>query len=207
MLPMFPRFKNLELQDRTVITTATECYPPYSDFNFSSLWAWNTNEKMMISQLNGNLVVLFYDYVSEQPFLSFIGKNHIAQTAWTLLTYSKQQFQSDTLRLIPEELAIQIPASQFIVTADIDSNDYILSVPYLANLHTLTRSEEPGREIRQFMSGFSNYCVNELSGDGISPDIYLELFARWADNKKQNHLELNEYKAFERYLQNADSSD
>ena len=66
MITQFPDFKPLELFDKKYIETFTVQFPPYSDFNFTSIWAWNTNDKFQISNLNGNLVVLFYDYLLAQ---------------------------------------------------------------------------------------------------------------------------------------------
>ena len=92
MITQFPDFKPLELFDKKYIETFTVQFPPYSDFNFTSIWAWNTNDKFQISNLNGNLVVLFYDYVSNNPFFSFIGSNKIEDTAARILEYSINKY-------------------------------------------------------------------------------------------------------------------
>ena len=72
MIPTFPNFKKLEISDKKEVEEYTSNFPPYSDFNFTSLWAWDTNEKRMISKLNGNLVVQFTDYITCEPFFSFL---------------------------------------------------------------------------------------------------------------------------------------
>src|SRR3989338_2938897 len=56
MIPQFPQFKRVEITDREAVEAHTHKYEPYSDFNFTSLWAWDTNGERMISELNGNLV-------------------------------------------------------------------------------------------------------------------------------------------------------
>lgn len=75
MIPQFPEFKIVEVGDREAVESHTHRYPPYSDFNFTSLWAWDTSNERMISELNGNLVVRFTDYATNEPFLSFLGTN------------------------------------------------------------------------------------------------------------------------------------
>ena len=44
MLPKFPEFKKLELNDKAVLHSVTALLPPYSDFNFTSLFSWNVND-------------------------------------------------------------------------------------------------------------------------------------------------------------------
>ncbi len=80
MIPVFPNFKKLELSDKKEVEKFTSEFPPYSDFNFISMWIWDIADNMMISQLNKNLVVVFNDYLSGKPFISFLGKNKISET-------------------------------------------------------------------------------------------------------------------------------
>ena len=67
MIPQFPEFKSLELSDKKDIESFTKRFPPYSDFNFVSMWSWDIKEEIRISQLNGNLVVRFTDYLTGKP--------------------------------------------------------------------------------------------------------------------------------------------
>ena len=70
MIPEFPEFKKLELSDKEEVEKITSKFPPYSDFNFVSMWSWNIENKIWISQLYGNLVVHFTDYLTDGTFLS-----------------------------------------------------------------------------------------------------------------------------------------
>ncbi|MCA1638525.1 MAG: hypothetical protein LC768_09365, partial [Acidobacteria bacterium] len=63
MIPSFPHFRNLRADDKEAVESFTNQFPPYSDFNFTSLWCWNVSEKIQVSQLYGNLIVRFTDYV------------------------------------------------------------------------------------------------------------------------------------------------
>src|ERR1043165_3627696 len=108
MIPFFPEFKFLEWNDKDNVEKLTKEFPPYSDYNFVSMWSWNTRKKMQVSQLNGNLVLLFYDYVTETPFLSFIGRNDVDDTALKLIDYSIQHYSTGILKLIPKTVAHQL---------------------------------------------------------------------------------------------------
>lgn len=160
----------------------------------------------MLSQLNGNLVVLFYDYVSETPFLSFIGKNKLSETTSELLDYSKEKYQTDYLKLISEVVASNLSDSEFKILPDEDSHDYILSVSYLGNLNNHSSKENERRiKLKKFLREYPHYSVKQCYGKEVKDDDYLEMFIRWSKNKNHNHWELNEFKAFERLLQNKET--
>src|SRR5574343_1109613 len=99
MIPEFPNFKNLELSDKKSIDNFTKKHPPYSDFNFTSMWVWNTTEEIQISILNDNLVVKFTDYLNGDHFYSFLGTNKIKETTNILLDYTEKTNNKAELRL------------------------------------------------------------------------------------------------------------
>ncbi len=201
MIPEFPNFKNLELSDKADIERFTKNFPPYSDFNFASMWSWDIYGKMKISQLNDNLVVLFNDYISSKQFLSFIGENKIPETTSELISFSEKNYQISTLKLIPEEVVNVIPQSMFRSESDRNSYDYVYSISNMAKMNEWSKNTS-GKKIRKFLRSNFNYVIKQLSTKEIKKEEYKELFKRWAKSKNiDNHFELNEYKAFERFLQ------
>lgn len=135
MIPAFPEFKKIGLDDRALAESYTDRYPPYSDFNFTSLWSWDTRNECMLSVLHGNLVVRFTDDETNEPFLSFIGMDEPERTAAELIAYAKVSDMSPTLRFVPEETAVGIRTPTLIVEEDRDNFDYICSVQELAALN------------------------------------------------------------------------
>ncbi len=204
MIPEFPKFKKLELADKKDVEKFTSKYPPYSDFNFTNMWSWDTRKKMSVSQLNKNLVVLFDDYVSNEPFLSFIGKNKVLETVVKLLQFSKKRFKTNVLKLIPEEIVYALKELKKIglkVKSDRDSYDYVYSVSHLANMHNWP-GHGSSKRIRQFTKKHPNHVVEQCPVGKIKKEEYLALFKKWAESKKiEDHFNLNEYKALERFLQ------
>ncbi len=157
----------------------------------------------MLSQLHGNLVLLFYDYLTEKPFLSFIGKNYVAYTASMLIEYSIQKFQEPCLKLIPECVAAAIQCNHFEIIPDEDSHDYILSVPYLCSLPGLSCNSNPGaRGCKKYFELYPHHAVATYGTNDIPVNACIDLFKRWAKGKSLNHLELNEYSAFVRFIHN-----
>ncbi len=200
MIPVFPNFKKLELTDKKDVEKFTSNFPPYSDFNFVSMWSWNIHKSMMISQLNKNLVVLFTDYTSNKHFLSFIGENNIQETFTELVSFSKKKYHTDCLKLIPEEIINTIPKSVFKIEPDRDSYDYIYSLANMANMNNWSKNT-CGKTIRRFIKSNSNYNVKQFSVEDVPKDEYKKLFKKWAEIREIGDIfELNEYKAFERLL-------
>ncbi len=108
MIPNFPDFKPIELNDKDEIESFTKKFAPYSDFNFASMWSWDVKEEMRVSQLNGNLVVRFTDYLTGEPFYSFLGSNKPTETADALLTLAEKEGIPLHLKLVPEDSAKEI---------------------------------------------------------------------------------------------------
>lgn len=183
-IPRFPAFRRLKIGDRAAIEAITRQFPPYSDFDFTSLYAWDIDETCVISMLGGNLVVRFRDYTSDAHFLSFIGQNAVVETAETLLRHARQEALQPRLQLIPD---VVVAADErlwdcFAVTLDRDNFDYVYTVDSWAHfLH-------PGfREHRRKMTrcrerASLEHRVLDLS-DLCHQDAVLDLFHRWAAQK------------------------
>ena len=128
MIPEFPQFKSLELSDKKDVEKFTVQFLPYSDFNFSNIWIWDLKKEMKLSILNNNLVVRFTDYLSGKPFLSFLGKNMVNETAKDLIIFSENKYKTDTLKFIPETVIKFLDKTKFEIIPDVDSHDYIYNL-------------------------------------------------------------------------------
>lgn len=167
------------------------------------MWSWNTSQRMRVSQLYGNLVILFYDYVSEKPFLSFLGTDKISETINELLDYSMAFFQFELLKLIPEVVVKTIDRSEFNVLEDADSHDYILSVDYLMALDKLPRSGNySGYWCQKFLKLYPNTKTKIDSLQNVDKAEVKGTFIHWSNSRQCNHWELNEFRAFDRFIDN-----
>ncbi len=134
MIPEFPKFKAVELSDRDDVEKITHKHPPYSDFNFVSMWSWDIKGEMLISLLNENLVVRFTDYITGKPFYSFLGTNKVNETAQELIELSHKEGLKTELKLVPEETIKEINSSLFKASEERDHFDYIYSIPELKDM-------------------------------------------------------------------------
>lgn len=198
MIPEFPKFKKLELSDKKEIEKITAKFPPYSDFNFVSMWSWDIKEEMRTSVLNGNLVVRFTDYLTGEPFFSFMGNNKVEETVKELISFSEKNYKKNSLRLIPEEITNNLVGSNFNLIPDQDAYDYVYSVSHLSNMHKWPKHSS-SRNIRSFSKLYPNYVVKHHSIKDAQQNEYMKMFKKWAENKGiEDCLKLNEYKALER---------
>ena len=136
MIPHFPNFKKLTLDHKNEIESYVKKYPHYSDYNFTSLWTYNTEESIEICFLNNNLVIKFIDYITNKPFYSFLGTTNVINTIEQLFIYAQKNKIDQRLKLIPE-IVIQTNEhinQNFIVMEDLNNHDYIVSAKEIAFL-------------------------------------------------------------------------
>lgn len=185
-LTKFPEFKYLELRDKNEVVNFTQNFPPYSDFNFTSLWTYNTEDDIQLSILNNNLVVRFRDYITNKHFYSFIGNSNASQTIATLLEFSKENGINPMLKLIPEVNLINDSLSNnFTIQEDPDNFDYILSVPEWSNL-TESKYFKQRKTINRFSHQFPDCQIKtlDLQDNKTIKDMF-QLFETWKNSKNR----------------------
>lgn len=206
MIPEFPQFKKLELSDKKDIEKFTSKFPPYSDFNFVSMWSWDIKGEMCVSQLHGNLVVKFTDYLTGEKFYSFLGDNKANDTAETLLGLSKKEGLELRLKLMPEESIKGIDISKFKIQEDRDNFDYIYKVENLIKMSG-GRFETKRKHTRFFKKNFTHEIkVLDLNNPPIKNEI-INLFNDWATDKGKTSTNYfkNEFFALSRLLDSSNS--
>lgn len=190
MIPNFPEFKNLTVGDKQAVEAFTHHHLPYSDFNFTNLFAWDVLETRKISNINGNLAVLFTDYRTNKPSLSFLGTRDAINTAQSLLYFSSALDVEPVLSFIPEETASTLIARDLKVEEDASNHDYIFSIPEIANPNCSLLSSKC-RLIKHFERQYSDteFIVQQLSNPARHHEI-IDILHVWGENKKKQHKEL-----------------
>lgn len=190
MIPEFPLFKKIELSDKHDIEKITSQYPPYSDFNFVSMWCWNTKEQLKISQLYGNLIIYFTDYVTDEPFCSFLGSHNVNETIEQLLNFSKNTKIKTKLCLIADHITTHIKQDLYNVNEDVDNFDYIYNIKDLSECKG--KNYETQRNLinrfKKYSNSFTVECfqnINEIQ------DMILNLDEKWVHHKTNIDSTLN----------------
>lgn len=203
MIPIFPKFSKLKLNHRKDILDITSHYHPYSDFNFTSLWTYNTDDSIQVSLLHNNLVVRFCDYQTLKPFYSFIGTNFVKKTIQILITHAQKMQIEPYLKLIPDIVVQSCKelSLDYDICEDADNHDYIISVKDIVNLP----SEKYRRKkhlVDCFKKKYSGYRVEFLNLQNKDKEVEIyNLFSLWEKRSCKNHKETeNELIAIKRLI-------
>ncbi len=183
MIPEFPEFKKLELTDKADVESFTSKFPPYSDYSFVSMWAWDIKGDMRISQLNGNLVVLFTDYLTGKPFYSFLGNNKTNETAEKLMELSVKDGLAPILKLLPEESLKDLNLVKFKIEEDRDHFDYLYLTQELKDM-TGGKFAKKRNQVSLFLKNYPGVeaKIIDLKDKNIQGGI-VNLFLEWLKRK------------------------
>lgn len=201
MIPDYPEFTNLTLEHKDQIQSYTSGFESYSDFNFTSLYCWDTDNSASISLLNGNLVIRIPNYMTGEPVHSILGETNINQSIKTLLN------DVDKLELVPEIVVRNATIGPLLhISEDRDNFDYIYNLDDLVAM--------PGGQYKQIRNKLSQFKRNypdhkpAIIEDNIhlELDLYIDLFLEWAKDKNKDAEETEmEKSAITRMVQSTDN--
>lgn len=205
MIPKFPNFKSLEIIDKPEIEILTKQYDPYSDHNFVSLWSYNIGDDLQLSSLNGNIVIRFQDYITNELFYSFYGNNDVTETIKKLLEQAKKDRIIEELRLIPEINFLNYQKPEiFRIDEDRDNFDYIYSTEEISKLLG-SKYANKRNKINNFLK--KNLKVGTVLldlDDKNTHKLILSIFSIWKKNKgKKEKDTYHELKAVKKLLKHA----
>lgn len=198
--PQFPQFEPLSLEQSGHIETMTSRFHPYSDFNFTSLFSWNTNNLVAHSMHEGNLIVRFADYLTGEPVYSFLGDTNTDVTAQTILQHMKNEGMKPEIRLLPESSLGNIHPDKFQITEDQDNHDYILSIDRLLQFQG-SRLKPNRNLVTRFKKSYQSTTQLLDLTDLSTKKMLIEFFLSWAERKGlPPEQTANELKAMSRAL-------
>jgi len=187
MIPNFPDFKKLELSDKEGMNSIVWKFPPFSDFNFTSLYSYNTEDDAEISTLNENLVIKFRDYITNEPFFSFLGINNVLETTKLLLQRSKSENFMNKLQLVPQTVieADHKLTEFFNILEDPDNHDYILSVNELSEFSG-GKFYDKRNLVNRFKRLYPDFKVKILDiNDLVIKQEIIDMFFVWEEKSQK----------------------
>ena len=201
------QLQKITLAHRDYVEDFTRRHFPYSDFNFTSLWSWDIESRMRIGELHGNLVVRFTDYMTGEPFYSFLGDSNATETALELLRHSKEEGIEPVLRLMPECSVTGLDPEIFNVTEDEDHFDYVYDI----DEHTKCAGKKFGdhrHKINRFTAEYASKAPFMIEIQVRPAEEAAETIAmvnkRWSLNKAADEADTkNEASAIDRMFQAA----
>ena len=200
MIKTFPRFSKISLGHRAEVYSMTLKHEPYSDFNFTALYSFDTEGIGGLSILNRNLVIKIADYQTSEPIISMMGQHFVAKSLKTIIG------QGYKIKLIPEEvikLSGDFGKSHFI--QDRDNFDYIYSLKNLSQLEGGLYKKKRNK-INRFIKDYGNEVEVSLV-DKINPGFVHKIdrmYHEWNLERDKHTEDLgSEKKALFRMLENS----
>ncbi len=206
MIPKFPALKNLELSDKEEIEKYTSAFPPYAEYQFTTMCCWEIHQPFQLSIINGNLLLKQTNCLTGEYFLSLVGLNNLSQTIKEVFSFLSLHKLLPVLRCMPEEMTSQLDRSQFRITEDRDNFDYIFDVTELFHAK--------GNGYKAYRHKSSTFIINypgidtrqiNLAKNKIKDEI-IRLFEKWTKNKEADQKKCEpscELKALHKLLASA----
>lgn len=200
-LPKLPNFRRVEFSDKDwVDELVVKLQYHHCDMNFFGMWIWDVEEKLMVSEYEGNVIFKFQDYETKKPYYSFLGKNKILETVKAILSLH----EGAQLHLVPEDF-IKDDISELQKFCKVEETpdyfDYVYSLKDLKNLkggkyRTQRQMRYRFLELPKEKKFFHIDLNNQKHKEELS-----DLFEKWTKNKGISSIEsYDEYKAFNRML-------
>lgn len=205
-LPIFPNFEKLKLEHKKSIEDLTQNFEPYSDFNFTNLWAWDIDGSTLVSTLDGNLVLRLTDYDNGNlRFYTFLGNTELDKTARALINNANESGNYNNLMFVPEIVALNIKDELLGVSEERDNFDYVVSADTLSDLKGGNYSTKR-RYAHKFLNVYGDKTeVRKLSIDEETVNDILQTFQNWREESHKSLSEVaSELDATKRIIKNAD---
>ena len=175
MIPEYPNFKPLELEDRAeVVERLMEHDTSLCEFCFSTQYLWKDFDRPKLTMINGNLCILI-DPLNEEPFfLEPIGQNDPVGTVKIMLD------NIGSISRVSKSFVSQLPDSMDAVPLR-DHFDYLYRVTDFANFKG-RKYDGKRNHINRFMREHAGYKFEPLAQKDV--DAVMSLFEQWCLLKK-----------------------
>ncbi|HPT40697.1 MAG TPA: phosphatidylglycerol lysyltransferase domain-containing protein [Candidatus Paceibacterota bacterium] len=206
MIPQFPAFKNFELYDKEEIEKYTSAFPPYAEYQFTTMCCWEIHQPFQLSIINENLLIKQTNCLTGEYFFSLVGTNSLPQTFNEISVFFHQHHLPLILRCVPEEIIKNLDGIPVKITEDRDNFDYIYRVSDFYHAQ--------GNKYKVYRQKSSRFIENnpgiitrqtDLTDNKIKNQI-ITLFDTWTNNKEAGHKECEpscELKALNKLLSSA----
>lgn len=204
MIPNFPSFKNLEENYMHEVCEYTLKYDPFSDFNFTSMYAWNVDDTTQLSYLNQNLVIKLRDYLENKIILSMLGTHEISKSLEELFIFSgKNKYSINLLPSITVDSLEPNSKIRNIIVADRDQFDYIYESALISSLlgSDFKKRRNLVKKFLSLTSGHARICRLDLKSIPTRRAI-LDVAEKWSSGKKTKgrNVHQDELVGLERFL-------
>lgn len=175
-------FKKLNINDLHEIATFTNQFAPYSDFNPTSLWIWNTNEEAEYHLQDEVLVIRIPDYLNpDETVVSLLGRKNVDKVLIKIIE-AWPQLNATHLSMVPQVTINSINPEikkELYIEEDENNHDYIYELENLIN-PTGNKLKSVRRKLNRFASHAANISVRELDiSNENTQNAIVTMFDEW----------------------------
>ena len=178
-VPEFPQFRDLSIEDKSLLDSAFAQFPPLtSEFTFTNLFIWRHTYQIKISRFQ-EFLILFSEKREQPFFFPPIGEGNVVKCSRTLLQHMKEEEVPIKMARVPENLVslFDWKAEGFLVEFDRDQSDYVYLIEDLINLQG-RKYHRKRNHIKKFKERYSHQYV-PLTTERIAECLHLE--TKWCD--------------------------
>lgn len=174
-------FHKLTIGDKTLVDDFTSKFPPYSDFNFTSLFSYNIENDCEIHIDKHYMIIKMRDYLSNDYLYSYLTKYNSLKIPLELLSITTK------LQMVPEHSLVTalMDSGKFAAQEERDNFDYI----YLLEKNIALEGgayEHKRWRVNQFRNYYPDCKIKISNIIKLSEKKQmLNLFDNWADSKKR----------------------
>ena len=185
MIPEFPRFRAVALEDRAEIESYLRRHPPLaSEYSFTNLFAWQKKHCYRISRYDGGFLVLKHSPAGDAFLQPLVPDGHV-RAVETCLEYLARKNQAPVLERVGEDFAGALGGERFLISPERDQFDYLYRVDDLVALRG------PGLHAKanlwnQFVRTH-RYQYRELTPDLMA--ACLDFVHRWCERRGCEEVE------------------
>lgn len=171
MLPEYPNFKPLEIEDKDIISQYLGLSPrKICELALANFFIWKDFDRSSLTFINQNLCILMH-HPSESPyFLEPLGKNKLDETVDICLKHAARIARAS------EDFVALLPQQQYQIICQRNHYDYVYLTKYLAELKG-RKFDGKRNHIKRFKRHFPNHQFIPI-GPGYKAEA-LELFEKW----------------------------
>jgi len=176
MIPHFPKFKTLELNDKSSFDRATANYSrSVCELSFPTLFIWKDYLRPKLTLINDNLCIL-NEPINEAPFfLEPIGRKKIMGTLNECLNHAGRISRAST------QYTFAIHHNCFSISSLRNNFDYIYKIRNLIELKG-RKLDGKRNHLKQFEKRYPNYKLKSLGKNNIKEAM--NIFDNWFAEKK-----------------------
>lgn len=195
---LLAQLRPLKISDRQAFDQITAAYPPYSDFDFPSLWSWNVTDQIEWGLFLDCLIVRFADYETSEPFFTFLGTANADRVSRELLILSGSLGWPEELHLVPDCCICGMSDEEIVATENMDNFDYMFNTADHIKF-TGNSLKKQRWKLNKFTKQWPGYRPVEIDlRVSHHRSQMLGLWNTWNDAK--GYEIRNESRAFERFL-------